>query len=182
MKVHLMKTTMGWSAACFSTEGLLLLTLPCESLEAAMAEAWENFNQLMVCGEVFSSRLQAKDRASQAYRLYCSLVDYFEHGKDDFDVPIDWSITSDFARNVYQVVASIPYGEVRTYSWVAEQLGKPKAARAVGQALKRNPYPLVIPCHRVIAANGLGGFGGGLKMKKKLLSHERYKFTGIETG
>jgi len=68
MKVHLMKTTMGWSAACFSTEGLLLLTLPCESLEAAMAEAWENFNQLMVCGEVFSSRLQAKDRASQAYK------------------------------------------------------------------------------------------------------------------
>ena len=79
-----------------------------------------------------------------------------------------------FAKRVYRVVLGIPLGEVRTYKWVAQKISRPKACRAVGQVLKNNPYPLVIPCHRVIESSGkLGGYAGGQKMKKALLELER---------
>lgn len=79
-----------------------------------------------------------------------------------------------FEKRVYSAVLSIPLGEVRTYKWVACRTGRPKAVRAVGQALKRNPYPLVIPCHRVVASdNKLGGYALGVKKKKMLLALER---------
>jgi O-6-methylguanine DNA methyltransferase len=78
-----------------------------------------------------------------------------------------------FARKVYRVVARIPLGETRTYKWVAEQAGNPRACRAVGQILKRNPYPLIIPCHRVVANSGIGGYVFGVSRKKKLLARER---------
>lgn len=67
----------------------------------------------------------------------------------------------------------IPRGQTRSYAWVAEQIGKPKAARAVAQALKRNPWPLIIPCHRVIESNGkLGGYAYGTELKKLFLELE----------
>jgi O-6-methylguanine DNA methyltransferase len=79
-----------------------------------------------------------------------------------------------FSRKVYQAVLEIPLGHVRTYQWVAQRIGHPKAYRAVGQALKNNPYPLVIPCHRVVASGGeLGGYVWGEKTKKALLDLER---------
>lgn len=79
-----------------------------------------------------------------------------------------------FTKKVYQVVLSIALGEVRTYKWVAKKAGKPRAYRAVGQILKNNPYPLIIPCHRVIESNGkLGGYARGKKMKAALLNLER---------
>ncbi len=79
-----------------------------------------------------------------------------------------------FAKKVYKAVLEIPLGQVRTYKWIARKIGCPKACRAVGQVLKNNPYPLIIPCHRVIGANGLiGGYLGGEKTKKKLLDLER---------
>ena len=79
-----------------------------------------------------------------------------------------------FAKKVYQVVSAIPIGEARTYKWVAEKSGFPKAARAVGQVLKRNPYPLIIPCHRVISSDHkIGGYVFGAKKKMLLLAMER---------
>jgi methylated-DNA-[protein]-cysteine S-methyltransferase len=79
-----------------------------------------------------------------------------------------------FAKKVYKVVLSIPIGEVRTYKWVAEKAARPKAFRAVGTILKNNPYPLVIPCHRVVkSAGGLGGYVFGEKKKAMLLDLER---------
>lgn len=79
-----------------------------------------------------------------------------------------------FSKKVYKVVLSIPLGEVRTYKWVAQKAGKPRAHRAVGQILKHNPYPFIIPCHRVIASGGkLGGYIWGKKMKRRLLNLER---------
>lgn len=79
-----------------------------------------------------------------------------------------------FAKKVYQAVLTIPLGEVRTYQWVAKKAGNPKAVRAVGQALKHNPYPLIIPCHRVIRASGeYGGYALGKKKKVMLLELER---------
>jgi O-6-methylguanine DNA methyltransferase len=79
-----------------------------------------------------------------------------------------------FAKEVYKVVMAIPLGEVRTYKWVATKAKRPRAAQAVGQILKRNPYPLIIPCHRVINSdNRLGGYIFGEKKKKNLLELER---------
>ncbi|MFH1127997.1 MAG: MGMT family protein [Candidatus Omnitrophota bacterium] len=79
-----------------------------------------------------------------------------------------------FARKVYKAVLTIPLGQVRTYKWVAQKAGNPKAARAVGQILKNNPYLLIIPCHRVIKSSGsLGGYAGGVKNKKAILDLER---------
>jgi len=79
-----------------------------------------------------------------------------------------------FTKKVYRVVLNIPLGEVRTYKWVAKKAGNPKAARAVGQILKKNPFPLVIPCHRVVACGGkLGGYSRGRQKKQLLLNLER---------
>lgn len=79
-----------------------------------------------------------------------------------------------FAKRVYRVVLKIPLGQVRSYKWVAAQADRPNAARAVGQILKRNPYPLIIPCHRVVNADGKpGGYIWGNRYKQGLLRLER---------
>jgi methylated-DNA-[protein]-cysteine S-methyltransferase len=79
-----------------------------------------------------------------------------------------------FAKKVYRIVSQIPIGEVRTYKWVAGKAGKPGASRAVGQVLKRNPYPLIIPCHRVIKSDrNIGGYAFGTNKKMLLLDIER---------
>ena len=79
-----------------------------------------------------------------------------------------------FQRRVFQVVKRIPKGEVRSYRWVARQLGNVGLARAVGQALKRNPRPVEVPCHRVIQSDGsLGGYAWGVLRKRRLLTEER---------
>ena len=79
-----------------------------------------------------------------------------------------------FAKKVYKTVSQIPLGEVRSYKWVAHKAGRPKAFRAVGQILKKNPFPISVPCHRVVKNNGeLGGYAWGLDKKKKLLRIEK---------
>ena len=81
---------------------------------------------------------------------------------------------TDFEWDVLRVTLKIPIGQTRSYQWVAKAIGRPKAVRAVGQALKKNPFPLIIPCHRVIRADGvLGGYAGGEKKKEQLLQLEK---------
>jgi methylated-DNA-[protein]-cysteine S-methyltransferase len=86
---------------------------------------------------------------------------------------LDLSALTAFQRDVLQASAAIPPGETRTYGDLARRLGRPRASRATGQALSANPFPLIIPCHRVVAAHGLGGYRWGLDLKKKLLDLER---------
>lgn len=112
------------------------------------------------------------------------LQEYFEGRRSFFDVPCDLSHLTPFELKVLEATSRIPYGEVRTYRWVAEQVGKPTAARAVGNALHRNPIPFIIPCHRVIRSDGsLGGYGFGIERKRRLLKLERQTaaFVGCET-
>jgi methylated-DNA-[protein]-cysteine S-methyltransferase len=81
----------------------------------------------------------------------------------------------EFSRKVWQACARIPKGQVRTYGWIAREIGNPRSARAVGQALARNPFAPLVPCHRVVGADGgLTGFSakGGLKAKRRLLERE----------
>jgi len=103
------------------------------------------------------------------------LSQYFNGERVEFtDIPVDLSNCSPFQRDVLNVTRQISYGEVRTYKWIAEYLGKPKASRSVGQALANNPVPIIIPCHRVIGSDGnLTGYGLGLSMKRQLLIMEK---------
>jgi methylated-DNA-[protein]-cysteine S-methyltransferase len=98
---------------------------------------------------------------------------YFAGHRADFPDRLDLSTATTFQRKAWEATRLIPYGETRSYKWVAEQIETPASARAAGQALGRNPLPIIIPCHRVLASNGgLGGFSGGLEMKKRLLRLE----------
>jgi len=100
------------------------------------------------------------------------LREYFAGRRKDFDLPLAPEGTA-FQRRVWKCLQSIPYGETISYAELAKRTGNPKAARAVGSANGRNQIPIVIPCHRVIAADGtLGGFGGGLTVKQTLLDLE----------
>ena len=98
---------------------------------------------------------------------------YFAGELKTFDLKLSPSGTP-FQRKVWESLAEIPYGELTTYSAIAEKIGNPKAVRAVGGANARNPLPIVLPCHRVIGSNGtLTGFGGGLDVKERLIALER---------
>lgn len=78
------------------------------------------------------------------------------------------------AKKVYKVISTIPIGQTRSYKWVAEKVGAPRAFQAIGQILKRNPYPIIIPCHRVVKSdNSLGGYVYGVGKKKELLDLEK---------
>jgi len=101
------------------------------------------------------------------------LAEYFAGRRQVFDVPLAPAWGTPFQRRVWQETARIPYGETRSYGALARSLGDEGAARAVGQALGRNPLPIFIPCHRVVAAAGqLGGYTGGLEIKRALLALE----------
>ena len=103
------------------------------------------------------------------------LEEYFAGERREFDVPVDMEGTV-FQKKVWRALIEIPYGEVRSYSEIAEKIGSPKAVRAVGMANHVNPIPVIVPCHRVVGKNGsLTGYAGGLEMKKWLLEMEKGK-------
>lgn len=100
------------------------------------------------------------------------LDEYFKGKRQTFDLALDLKGT-DFQKSVWKALLNIPYGTVKSYSEIAREIGLPNAARAVGSANGANPVPIVVPCHRVIAKNGtLGGYSGGLDIKRKLLNIE----------
>jgi methylated-DNA-[protein]-cysteine S-methyltransferase len=100
------------------------------------------------------------------------LSEYAHGHRKTFDVPLAFS-GSEWQKAVWAELTRIPFGETRSYGEVADALGRPGAARAVGSANARNVLPVIVPCHRVIAADGtLGGFNGGLHLKERLLEHE----------
>jgi methylated-DNA-[protein]-cysteine S-methyltransferase len=101
------------------------------------------------------------------------LEEYFGGERASFDIPLDWGAMPPFQRAVLEATASVPFGHVETYAGIARRIGKPKATRAVGNALGRNPIPVIVPCHRVLRTGGaLGGYGGGLPVKEFLLRLE----------
>jgi methylated-DNA-[protein]-cysteine S-methyltransferase len=108
------------------------------------------------------------------------LAKYYAGEKISFDIScLNLTKLSGFAAKVLKQTCKIPCGNVATYSGLAVKIGSPHAARAVGTALANNPFPLVIPCHRIVRSDGsLGGFGGGLRMKKELLVKEGI-FVGV---
>jgi methylated-DNA-[protein]-cysteine S-methyltransferase len=101
------------------------------------------------------------------------LDEYFEGTRHEFDLSVDLTPLPDFQRSVLEELVRVPYGHVDTYGGLAQRIGKPRAARAVGGALNRNPVPIVVPCHRIVGASGsLVGYAGGLERKETLLGLE----------
>ncbi len=118
-------------------------------------------------------------RPSKRDRIAGEFERYFRGEPVTFeDVELDLSDSTEFERRVYAATRAIPPGKVATYGEIAKAIGKPGAARAVGQALGKNPIGIVIPCHRVVASKGLGGFTGGLHWKRKLLRLEGAMIAG----
>lgn len=153
------KTKAGWMGILGSSSGVRRTTLPQSSKENTIKE-------LKI------------DDARQNRRFFQDLMQRFKHyfaGQPmEFHDRLDISQATPFQRRVWRVARKIPYGETRRYGWLARQTGNSGAARAVGQALGRNPLPIIVPCHRVIYSNGgLGGFTGGLAIKKRLLVLEK---------
>ena len=98
--------------------------------------------------------------------------EYFDGTRNRFELELDF-IGTDFQKQVWQALLTIPFGETRSYSQIAQQIGNPKAVRAVGAANGRNPISIIAPCHRVVGASGgLTGFAGGLEAKQYLLTLE----------
>jgi methylated-DNA-[protein]-cysteine S-methyltransferase len=105
-----------------------------------------------------------------------ALKKYFSGAEMNFSFPFDLLWGTPFQRRVWNAMRKIPYGQTRSYKWLAQRVGNSRKARAAGQACGSNPLPILIPCHRVIRSDGgLGGFGGGLHIKRKLLKLESEK-------
>ena len=106
---------------------------------------------------------------------------YFAGGVINFaEIPVQIAYGTEFQQQVWKAIQQIPHGEVRSYQWIADQIGRRKSARSIGNAVGANPVSILIPCHRVIRSNGaLGGYGGGLDRKRQLLAlegHDTEKF------
>jgi methylated-DNA-[protein]-cysteine S-methyltransferase len=119
----------------------------------------------------FGSRVLRSPRPTDDARR--QLDEYFAGTRHDFDLAIDLRPARDFGRAVLEQLALVPYGEVTTYGALAQRAGRPRAARAVGTVMNRNPVPIVLPCHRVVGSTGsLVGYAGGLDRKRTLLELE----------
>jgi len=160
LKYVTFNTDIGWLGILGSAKGLLGITLPQRSAHEARQLLDDDINEATRSPHLFEGLMER-------------LRVYFSGHKALFPDTLDLSRATPFQREVWEVTRLIPYGETRSYTWVAEQIGKPKAKRAVGQALSRNPLPIIIPCHRVVNSDGkLGGYSEGLEMKRHLLHLE----------
>jgi methylated-DNA-[protein]-cysteine S-methyltransferase len=132
----------------------------------------ENFGEVAAeVAEQVSPRVLVAPQRTDVVRE--QLDDYFEARRRTFDVPIDWTLVRGFNQGVLKATADIPFGETASYGEVAAAAGSPRGARAAGNALAGNPIPIVVPCHRVIHADGgIGGYTGGLDNKRFLLRLE----------
>ena len=127
--------------------------------------------QLDSLARAFGPRiLRSASSVDDAHR---QLDEYFEGRRESFELDVDLAASPPFARSVLAELAQVPYGQTTTYGTLAARVGAPRAARAVGTVMNRNPLPIVLPCHRVVGSNGsLTGYAGGLETKERLLRLE----------
>ncbi|MEN6348546.1 MAG: MGMT family protein [Syntrophomonas sp.] len=166
MEWYVFETAWGW-AAILGNERLISKTiLPTPSLE-------DNFQGIRKNGGIRVNLLTGNDDSFPTvnhFRRY-----YNGEIISDWEAELDLASFPAFTRHVLEFVYNIPYGKTMTYGEVAKALDNPRAARAVGRAMRINPLPLIIPCHRVVGVNGPGGFSasGGLKTKENMLLWEK---------
>ena len=168
-----LSTTKGWVAVLASPTGIRRISLP-------HADPSEALNSLDMPG----ASVEAETDPDAFDDLGRRLERYFEGEMTSFPDALDLRGT-DFQKSVWEVARTIPWGETRSYSWIAREIGRPRAARAVGQAMRANPAPIIVPCHRVIGEQGdLRGYGGpdGIGLKRELLEIERVSSKTVAAG
>jgi len=158
------KISVGYVGVAFTEKGIKLVCLPQKTPHIAR-------------GNVIKGLSGGNVMFDPSRKLACKALEqiegYFQGKVREFNLPLDLRDASRFSLKVWEATRKIPYGTTKSYGWVAKGAGNPRAARAVGGALGRNPLPLLIPCHRVVRSDGaLGGFGAGLSRKKRLLALE----------
>ena len=164
LKFDVWETRHGWIAACATSRGLKLMSLP----EPDRDDAED---------VIFPAQLEC-DYDPEWFSEICTAVDAYLDGVHDAldDLPTDFSDAPPLTAAMWDACRLIQWGETRSYSWVAAEAGRPGAPRAAGRAMAINRVALLVPCHRVVRADGsLGGYGGpeGLETKRKLLAAEK---------
>jgi methylated-DNA-[protein]-cysteine S-methyltransferase len=160
LKFATIETGLGWVGVALSDKGLRAVELPLPSRTEAVERMAERGAEEPATDAELGD-IPAAVRALVAGQPAAN------------GVRLDWTGITPFRRAVLEECARIPAGETRSYGWLAEQAGRPRAARAVGRVMATNPWPLFVPCHRVVGSDGsLHGYGGGLPMKAALLRAE----------
>ncbi len=157
-----LETSLGWVGVLASDRGIRKLVLPTQSPQEAV--------------EGLQPEARDAELAPDRFQELQSRLEAVFSGENEAldDEPLDLDEASPFFRRAWQACRTIPRGETRSYAWLAAEAGSPRAMRAAGQAMARNPVALIIPCHRVIGSDGgLHGYGGGLGLKQRLLDAER---------
>ena len=167
IKYSIFKTNMGWVGVLVNQRGVLRTTLPMDT-RSNVKEYFNSFNNLLLYSELNEEITLVKREINS----------YFNGCNPKFNlINMDLTALTNFSKNVLNISKKIPYGETRSYKWIAKKIGSPRSYRAVGQVLAKNPLPILIPCHRVIATSGLlQGFMGGrrdLGLKRKLIDFEK---------
>jgi methylated-DNA-[protein]-cysteine S-methyltransferase len=160
IRFHVVETDLGWIPVTLTSEGLQTITLPLKTREEAIRTAME---------------AGASDPATdeETVKVEAMIEDLVAGRPVNGAMPIDWTGITPFRRSVLEECARIPAGETRSYGELAALVGHPGAARAVGRVMATNPWPLLVPCHRVVGSTGaLHGYGGGLPLKARLLKIE----------
>ncbi len=165
LKYAIFLTAWGWAGFLADQKGLLIFILPEERKEDVL---------FRIEKELKYNNLSEDNRGWE--NLIQKVKEYYTGKKVDFtDSRLNLDNYTNFQKKVLQTVKKIPYGEIRSYKETAESAGYPRACRAVGNTMRNNPLPLIIPCHRVIKSDGgLGGFSGkeGIALKKKMIDFE----------
>ena len=163
LNYYVLKTALGWVAVLSSAKGLRRVTLPRASKAGAL--------------ESLGDTGKAVYNPAAFVEIEKQLKDYYRGQRIEFGFILDFSEGTPFRQKVWAAIKMIPYGETRSYGWIAQQAGRPGGARAAGQAVGDNPLGVVVPCHRVIAADGsIGGFGKSARatdLKRQLLKLEK---------
>ena len=160
LRFYVCSTRLGWIGLLLSDSGLRATTLPQRDRHEALRRMLELGGEEEACLKDVQCIVDMLQSCAEGETVDC-------HGI------LDWSGVTPFQRKVLEATLKIPAGETRTYGWLAARVCSRKAARAVGQVMAKNPWPIIVPCHRVVASDAsLHGYRGGLKMKQTLLSKE----------
>lgn len=156
------QTPWGWMGISETTKGIDAIVLPKSSRQAVRSEL-----------QAASVALLDGKPSRRLREAQVQLTAYLAATRHTFELPLDFSRGTSFQRKVWHAVRRVPFGQLRSYRWVAVRVGGSRYSRAVGNAVGANPVPIVVPCHRIVAEDAsLGGFSGGLPTKRKLLTLE----------
>jgi len=147
-----------------------------DNIDSPVGRLFLIFSRAVLVGISFDKPSEIPLRRTRASGVVKKeLAEYFRNERTHFSGRTFFLEGTEFEKKVWSVLPEIPYGETRSYKWLAERIGEPKAARAVGHALGKNPIPIIFPCHRIIESKGsLGGYTPGTDIKRRLLGIEYY--------